>query len=272
MDLDTRIMKRGIPSLIDMWKDGYSSHLDKFHPYKALEQLKHIASLFSPGEFFYFVLNMKDLGLEYLHPSVTKFIDVDTENTSMEELLKCVVSEDLDSVQRKEMVLRDFLEKFSEPQELPFYKILYMYRLKDRYGKFRTMLLQVNVLSVSQKGTIEHVLSVHTDISYMGLAKSDHISFISLNGDKSFYNVETSTGEFDANLLVGPVDKIGNVLSKRELEVIHSYALGMQPKEIADLLNISENTVRTHRKNVLKKTGHSTMASLASQCVMEGLI
>ncbi|WP_245949511.1 helix-turn-helix transcriptional regulator [Echinicola strongylocentroti] len=265
-------MERGISSLIDLWKEGYSERLQKHQPYQAIQQIKHIASLFSPGDFFYFILNMHNLEMEYVHPNVKNFMDVDPERAKINDLLEWIVPEDMESVRKKEMVLQDFLEKFEDPYELPFYKVLYMYRMKDRYNRYRTMLLQVNVLSVSDNGTIEHVLSVHTDISYLGVAKSDHISFISLNGNKSYYNVDCSTGEFDDSLFEMPLNKFGADLTKREQEIIFYFSKGLGAKEIGEALNISELTVRTHRKNILKKTKLPSMAELVSKCVMEGLI
>lgn len=43
-------------------------------------------------------------------------------------------------------------------------------------------------------------------------------------------------------------------LSKRELEVLHLIKLGYNSSEVADKLNLSKNTVITHRKNILNKT------------------
>ncbi|WP_229239784.1 LuxR C-terminal-related transcriptional regulator [Echinicola soli] len=265
-------MERGISNLIDLWKEGYSEHIKRYQPYQAMQQIRHIASLFSPGDFFYFILNMHNLELEYVHPTVKNFMNVDPVHVTIRELLKCVEPQDLESVKRKEMVLQDFLEKFKDPYELPFYKILYMYRMKDRYGRYRTMLLQVNVLSVSDTGTIEHILSVHTDISYLGVTKSDHISFISLNGQKSYYNVNCEKGGFDEALFDIPFVGFGSDLTKREQEIIFYFSKGLGAKEIGEALNISEYTVRTHRKNILKKTKQTNMAQLVSLCVMEGLI
>lgn len=266
------IMERRINNLIELWKEGYSERIKKYQPYQAVQQIKHIASLFSPGDFFYFILNMHNLQLEYVHPSVRNFMEVDPENTTIRELLKCVVPEDMDEVKRKEMVLQDFLDKFRDTHQLPYYKILYMYRMKDRYNRYRTMLLQVNVLSVSSDGTIEHILSVHTDISYLGVAKSDYISFIGLNGQKSFYNVDCQTGKFDETLFETTASSFGSNLTKREQEIIFYFSKGLGAKEIGEALNISEYTVRTHRKNILKKTKQTNMAQLVSLCVMEGLI
>ncbi|MDZ7634927.1 MAG: helix-turn-helix transcriptional regulator [Bacteroidales bacterium] len=44
-------------------------------------------------------------------------------------------------------------------------------------------------------------------------------------------------------------------LSDREIEGTRLLALGLATKEIAEALNISTNTVISHRKNISVKTG-----------------
>ncbi len=54
------------------------------------------------------------------------------------------------------------------------------------------------------------------------------------------------SGESDSELLR---------LSPREMEVCQLVQLGRSGKEIAELLNLSFETVQTHRKNIRKKLG-----------------
>jgi DNA-binding CsgD family transcriptional regulator len=52
-------------------------------------------------------------------------------------------------------------------------------------------------------------------------------------------------------------------LSRRELEVAKLLAADTSLKEIASHLFISVNTVKTHERNIFKKTGVLTRADLA---------
>jgi len=52
-------------------------------------------------------------------------------------------------------------------------------------------------------------------------------------------------------------------LSAREHEVTRLLAQGLANKEVARLLNISDNTVHVHRQHVMEKTGTSSAAELA---------
>lgn len=61
-------------------------------------------------------------------------------------------------------------------------------------------------------------------------------------------------------------------ISQRELDVLRLVALGYMNKEIADKLNISLNTVLTHRKNITAKLGIKTVSGLTFYCITNGYI
>ena len=64
----------------------------------------------------------------------------------------------------------------------------------------------------------------------------------------------------------------GNTLSQRETEVLRLVASGCINKEIAHRLNISINTVLTHRKNITAKLGIKSVSGLTFYAMMNGLI
>lgn len=61
-------------------------------------------------------------------------------------------------------------------------------------------------------------------------------------------------------------------ISHRELEVLKLVALGLLNKEVADRLNISLNTVLSHRKNITSKLGIKTVSGLIFYCISHGYI
>lgn len=62
------------------------------------------------------------------------------------------------------------------------------------------------------------------------------------------------------------------LLSDREIDVLKEVAHGMANKEIADKLNISANTVITHRKNITDKLGIKTISGLTVYAILNKLI
>ena len=61
-------------------------------------------------------------------------------------------------------------------------------------------------------------------------------------------------------------------LSAREVEVLQLVVKGTINKEIADKLNISLNTVLSHRKNITAKLGIKTVSGLIFYAIMHGII
>lgn len=61
-------------------------------------------------------------------------------------------------------------------------------------------------------------------------------------------------------------------LSSREIDVLQLIVKGITNKEIADKLNISLNTVLTHRKNITAKLGIKTVSGLTFYAIMNGII
>jgi two-component system nitrate/nitrite response regulator NarL len=60
-------------------------------------------------------------------------------------------------------------------------------------------------------------------------------------------------------------------LSEREVELLRSLAQGMSNKEIAQMLSISENTVKYHCKNILQKLNLKNRTEAAAYAVQHGL-
>lgn len=61
-------------------------------------------------------------------------------------------------------------------------------------------------------------------------------------------------------------------LSPREVDVLKEVARGSTNKEIADELNISMNTVMSHRKNITAKLNIKTVSGLTFYALVNGII
>ncbi|MHB9056637.1 MAG: response regulator transcription factor [Paludibacteraceae bacterium] len=61
-------------------------------------------------------------------------------------------------------------------------------------------------------------------------------------------------------------------LTDREADVLKLLAIGKANKEIAEILNISINTVITHRKNISQKTGIKSVSGLTIYAVVQNLV
>ncbi|MBS1559260.1 MAG: response regulator transcription factor [Bacteroidetes bacterium] len=68
--------------------------------------------------------------------------------------------------------------------------------------------------------------------------------------------------EITEMLISSSAEEEKSVLTEREVEILRLVAKEYNSRQIADILSISERTVETHRKNILKKTGASNLVGL----------
>jgi len=67
-------------------------------------------------------------------------------------------------------------------------------------------------------------------------------------------------------------DKMQETLSDREIEVLRLLVAGHSNKEIADKLNISTNTVISHRKNISQRTSIKSVSGLTIYAFVNNII
>lgn len=68
-----------------------------------------------------------------------------------------------------------------------------------------------------------------------------------------------------------PDDHITSALTGREADVVGLIAHGLSGPEIAEELHVTHNTVRTHARNAMTKTGARSRAHLVAKSLAEGL-
>jgi len=97
---------------------------------------------------------------------------------------------------------------------------------------------------------------------------------------KAIETVAEGNNYFSNELLVKLIQKVGGqnksdestTLTPRESEVLKWIALGYSNEEIAEKLHVSVATIRTHRNNLLHKTGCKNSASLVMWAIKNRVI
>lgn len=106
----------------------------------------------------------------------------------------------------------------------------------------------------AQKSFIEEIIRIGIDGCLLKSNTGKELSeaIVRVVDGKSYFDMIQS--------LIDEGDKIAqHLLSERENEIIKLLAQGFTSLQIAEKLFIAEHTVKTHRKNILRKTGvHST--------------
>lgn len=266
-------MSKDLKEIVHYWKNQYSSHLKNYRSYDAGDQFSRVASMFSPGKSYYYIVNFHNLELDELSSSINKFVRKDPSKIRIEDLLQTILPEDLEGIGNKEAVIKDFYNRFlNNIEDILQYKIVYSYRAVGLDNQVKTMLHQATILSTDENGIIQHAFSMHTDVSHLNITSNDDISFIHMDGGVSYCNIKTDSGTFDPENSEFKNKDLLNLFSQREKEIIKKLAEGKNAKEIAEALNLSLHTVRTHRRNLLSKTGYTNTAQLVAKCLVAGVI
>lgn len=225
-----------------------------------------LSRLYSPGESYQLIFDFGVRKFRYVSPSVFDFFGEKAEVFTVDKFLERLHSDDMEHFVNCEKIASHFLFKHIPKNEIPDYKVSYQIRMRDVNGTYKLILHQAIAVVMDAEMNILATLLNHSDISHISNDNNYSISFINVNGNKSYYNIKSIE---DLNIKT----KVYNdILTKRELEILGYLSEGLSSKEIAESLFISTGTVRTHRNNILKKTNFKTMSQAVAHYVRQGMI
>lgn len=265
-------MQKDLEKISEYWKEMYSSQVKEYRTFKISDDFKRYASMFALGNSYLYIVNLHDFELEYVSESVEAFVNKKADNVDLKDLLETVLPEDLENIRLKSKVINDFYTSFLDKKSVLAYKNLFSYRMKDAGGKVRTMLYQALPLSVLKNGTPEHVLCIQTDVSHLKVTSTSSVSFININGGKCYYNVGISKGIFDPGARESGEKDLSDLFSQREKEIVIKLSRGLNAEQIAEELHLSHHTIKTHRRNILQKSGCTNTTELVAKCLTNGII
>ena len=219
-----------------------------------------------------YIVNLHDFELEYVSDSVENFVNKPPDEVELEDLLKTVLPEEIENIKLKSKVISDFYTSFLNKEDVLDYKNMFSYRMKDFNSNIRTMLYQAIPLSVLNNGMPEHVLCIQTDVSHLKVSSSNAVSFINMEGGKSYFNVEVGSGRFDDKTCEGGKKNLAELFTDREKQIVIKLSQGLNAEQIAEELHLSHHTIKTHRKNILHKSGCANTTELVAKCLTNGII
>ena len=122
-------------------------------------------------------------------------------------------------------------------------------RMRNAQGNYSNVLMQLYVFYRQLPYESTFVIKVHTNIDWCKKLKNDYHFYT--GNDLSYFRYP------DEELLM-----VGVPFSNRELEIIHLIESGLNSYQIAEKLFLSPQTVFTHRRNILKKSGKATLSDV----------
>jgi len=226
-----------------------------------LEVHKKILNIFQVGDYYYFILNLKDSKFDFMSKEVKNVLGYPPEELDIFTLINKIHPDDQPWFLNIETKVIEFFGTLSIEQ-IPNYKVRYDYRIKKSDGDYIRILQQIVTIQHSETGGILKTFAVHTDISHLKMEGNPVLSFIGLNGEPSFIDVDIK------KVFLVP----SGFLSGRECEVLSMLVDGKETKEIAAALFITPATVSTHRKNLLAKTKARNTSEMIVMAITKGWI
>ena len=218
-------------------------------------------NIFQVGSYYHYIFNCVTGAIESVSDNVQQVLGYASEEFTVEFLISSMHPEDLPYFMNFENEVVNFFGKL-KPEDVYKYKVRYDYRIKNASGNYIRLLQQVVTIQSDDSGAVLRTMGVHTDITYLKAEGVPQLSFIGLDGAPTYHNVAVKK--------VYVVAK--EILSRREKEILAYMVQGYKSKEIAGILNISKQTVVTHRRNMLRKTQTAGAAELVMKALREGWI
>ncbi|WP_158861007.1 helix-turn-helix transcriptional regulator [Lunatibacter salilacus] len=258
-------MKNSSDLIYAVWDAQKNLISGKSNPLKEFNFDDFVPSFFCPAAYYYYVVDFPNRKLDLVSPHVNTLYGIEPSNFSIETLIGKIHPDDIAFMVKSEERAVDFLVNRISPEQVVKYKMCYCFRLKTIYG-YRLFFHQALAISTNANGELDKVLGIHSDISHLSEINNYKISFVGLQGEPSFFELDV----FSDTMFQTPSSV--NPFTERELEILSFFAKGYTAKEIATLLLISDETVKTHRKNMLMKAGVEKITELVSFCIRKGYI
>jgi DNA-binding CsgD family transcriptional regulator len=259
-------------SLLELWRSEYSEKISTPQPIEITNSFKKTSSFFAPGISYYYVLNMYSLEIEYISPKFSMITGFEDSNLDINTIISLSIKEDIVELIKKEKCVLDFYQNFLKTDQIKDYKYLYTYRIRTKEGNVKLVLHQGLPIGMDSTGNIEHILCVHSDITHLSQKNQCVVSFINLLEGESFFNINCEGERFTPNNTDNKTSRIEDILTTREKEILLLFSRGLNAQQIAEQLHLSFNTIRTHRKNMLLKTGANNTVEMISKAFMNGLL
>lgn len=242
-----------------IWGDiAQDAHLDALN--FELEIHKRLLNIFQVGDYYYFIFNVAAAEFEFISPEIKTILGY-PESINAIDFLNNIHPEDQPYFLNFENSLHLFFKQLPIEKYVN-YKVRYDFRIKNSANDYVRILHQLVILQHDNNGNITRSLGIHTDISYLKPDGKPMLSFIGLEGEPSYIDVQPPS-------IFMPTK---DFFSKREKQVLKLLAKGNSSIDIARQLNISKFTIDTHRRNMLQKTQTHTSVDLIMKSIKEGWI
>lgn len=210
--------------------------------------MKKINALMKKNKQFFYVADMVEMKIMYTCSAIKQMLGIEVSEFNPHSQFEMTHPDDMvrHNVSRSKMV-RIANELYISGEN---YRIMSTnLRFKHHDGHYVNCLVQAYTFSHKLPKPSVYSLLVKTDINWFGPIKHGYNYYV--GEDKSYFKFP------DKETI-----ETGCIFTDRESEILDLIRQGFDSKIIGEKLFISNHTVDTHRRNIIKKTGFHSTAEL----------
>ncbi|MCW2262081.1 MULTISPECIES: helix-turn-helix domain-containing protein [Sphingobacterium] len=248
--------------LSDLWESYPEAISNEFISQKKYSIMEHLTDILAIGPFYHYVINVGDYSLTQVSENAIHIHGFETRPTNLKEIIDQIHPDDLDFVlEAEEFTLRKMAEiGFEHQLNL---KSSYCFRMRIADSTYRLFHHQAIHLNKDNQGRLLTALNIHTDIQHLTKVNNKIVLVSGIGTRKDYVQIDLSNKNQNVEI---------PSFSKREMDIITLIVKGNSSLQIAEQLFISPNTVRTHRKNLFKKTKVKSVGEFVRKCIEWGLL
>lgn len=210
---------------------------------------------------FFYVTDMEVLNNVYVHPNIEKVLGYSQKEFQTYKMIYNLLHPD-DQAFVLKCTLKT-IEYTRKPDACNKDKTQWVFSLTFRFlhksGHYVWVERHACCYKSDRLGNMVYALCFYTDITH--IKKNNYIDCNWHTNEAEPIDISGLINEFKAS-----------IFTKRETEIIGLIAEGLTAKQIAALLCIADETVMTHRKNILRKANATNCAQLVRFAIDHGII
>lgn len=233
---------------------------------KHIEKLKEVDKLIPHSATFFCITNTSTHSFEYVSKNFIPAVMLDIEAMCAEGMKywwSRMHPEEMENWLKSLRDLMGFTMTNIALEDRRRMTYTWNYRVKDGKGIYKNVIQHTTPMFFDEEGKpiigLAHysVLEAYEILPIQATAK-----ILNINDEYETLYYQSYGGQ----------KLLSDDVTHRERDVLRLLSLGYTNGEISDKLNISEHTVKTHRKNVMTKTNAKNTAQLVAICIRQGII
>ena len=241
------------------WFTNESTPSERMH--LELDMYKKLWNFFLAGDSYYFVFNYHSLQCDVVSNEVETVHGCKPSEFDLLSMAEQIHPDDFPYFLAIGGKIQAFLSQLPVEKVMK-YKARYDVRYPKKNGDYVRILFQGIIMEHDDNGRLLRSFCIHTDINYLKKEGKPTLSFIGMDGEPSYIDVDLQNNIHNAK----------DDFTNREKDVLKLLIEGKLSKQIGSILNISKQTVDTHRKNMLHKKQLGNTSELVSKAITHGWI